>query len=99
MIPDVEYEADYTYRHFYSFRALEAVRRHGTAVQATWMKGEQGIMASFSICTVMEKGEKRRVVYRKSIPTPNWTPFLPSSPFLKTKGKEKLSSNRATGCA
>lgn len=36
---------------------------------------------------------------RKFIPMPNCNPFLPSSPFRKTSGSEKFSSNLATGCA
>lgn len=37
--------------------------------------------------------------HRKLIPTPNCSPFLPSSPRLSTSGKLKFSSNLATGCA
>ena len=37
--------------------------------------------------------------HKKLIPTPNCSPFRPSSPLLITSGKAKFNSNLATGCA
>lgn len=37
--------------------------------------------------------------HKKLNPTPKLKPFRPSSPFLTASGSEKLTSNRAAGCA